>query len=126
MEIPFRRSAKPKKPKKPAFTNYTAFVRALELAITAPSEEKMEQCYEIACYYKPLLSKMQVKRAKKTAHERVFGKGSMWMSDGQDESESEEDEVKKEEKKEEEAIEKLEKLEISDIHDAQIPPWERV
>ena len=55
----------------------------------------MDQCYEIACYYKPLLSKLQVERAKRTAHESVFGKESNWKYES-DESDEEDEEKKAE------------------------------
>ena len=51
--------------------HYEALVNALTLAITAPTEEKKEQCVAMAEQFAVQLSEVDVARAKKDAKEKA-------------------------------------------------------
>ena len=57
-----------KKPESP----FDALVTALELAVTAPTEEKAQQCVEIAEQIAANLSEIEVERAKREVEKNAW------------------------------------------------------
>lgn len=62
---------------KPINTPYQAVVRALYLAVTAPTEEQSKECQEIAQYFLRNLSPEKIEAAKEEAKRLVFAE-ELW------------------------------------------------